>query len=61
MALDDPRSVYVPPTGDAPLDEIEHALVRFFVRVIVREIQEAGSAEAWSASLQHTDEDETGS
>jgi hypothetical protein len=31
--------LYVPPTGDAPLDEIEQALVRALVAVIVEELR----------------------
>lgn len=39
-----PRRPYAPPTDpDAPLDEIEQALVRMFVQILVREIHEGAS------------------
>jgi hypothetical protein len=39
------RQLYVPPTGDEPLDEIEQALVRALVSAIVKELR-AGQQEA---------------
>ena len=40
MANDGARPRYEPPTGDEPLDAIEEALVRMWVRIVVREMRE---------------------
>jgi hypothetical protein len=37
--------LYVPPTGDEPLDAIELALVRALVGIIVRDIREEAVAD----------------
>jgi hypothetical protein len=41
---------YVPPGPDEPLDPVQQALVRMFVRIIVREIREGQAREAADAS-----------
>jgi hypothetical protein len=48
------RPVYVPPTGDEPLDEIEQAIVRAMVAIITRESLEEEEAEARTAGRGHT-------
>jgi hypothetical protein len=40
----DPLPAYEPPTGDEPLDPIQQARVRMFVRIIAREIREEEAA-----------------
>lgn len=37
---------YLPPTGDEPLDAIEQAIVRMWIRIIAAEIREEAAREA---------------
>ncbi len=48
--LNNSTQLYVPPSGDEPLDDIELALVRALVGIIVRELREEAVADRAEAA-----------